>query len=202
MFHVWFELAVWNTKGFRFGLKEGLKGGLNHLLNQIQSFRFQQFPSNPQGFRVWFKHPPPETLRGHPLEEPLPPSSKNPSIFDRRSRRTKNPPHLQSSIFGLEDRRTPASSIFGFEDWSGDRTEDGGGGDFFEDGGFFEDSFFLRSYGSEQRTLLSSIFGARRTKNPQSSTVSAGVKSNTFPFFFFFGPAPFRPIFTRSSQRS
>ena len=42
----------------------------------------------------------------------------NPLIFDLRSRRSKELPHLQSSIFGAEDRRTPhlQSSNFGPED--------------------------------------------------------------------------------------
>ena len=53
------------------------------------------------------------------------PQNDGPFIFDFRPRRSKNPLHLQSSIVGPEDPRTPPSSIFGFENQSEDRTEDG-----------------------------------------------------------------------------
>ena len=122
------------------------------------------------------------------FEERIPLLRRNPFISELRNRRSKKSPstifrtrnlHLQSSIFGLEERRTPIfnlrstvpnrrtrpPSIFGTEERVEDRTEDGGC-DFFEDGGIL------------RRWEDSSIFRLRRTKNPSSSTFLVRRKDN------------------------
>ena len=87
------------------------------------------------GFRRWGK------MEGF-FEEP-PHLRRTLHIFDLRSRRSKNPPHLQSSIFGPEDRRTPPhlrssdpkdGSKIGRKTGEGVRLLRRWGG-FFEDGG-------------------------------------------------------------------
>ena len=89
------------------------------------------------------------------------PKIEEPPILDLRSRRTKNTSHLQSSIFGPENRRT--FSIFDFLPRRMCRRSAGrrGGCDFFEDGGSSKMGGFFD-------------FPAPETKNP--------------PIFHFLGP--------------
>ena len=149
-------------------------------------------------------------LRRTPLifEEPSP-LFEEPSFHLRRTPHLRYsapkieelPPHLQSSIFGPEDRRTLPSSIFGPEEWVEGRTEEGGW-DFFEDGEV------LRRWGG------SSIFRARNDKPPIFHFL--GPKNEEPPpIFHVLGPKneeppplcsssdpPRRPTATSSSQLS
>ena len=140
------------------------------------------------------------------FENPL--SSKNPFLFHRRPRRTKRntlswifraderipffslPP---SSIFDLRPRRTKyhfPSQIFGPQDRSEDRTEDG------------ENKACSKIGGapSQMAKQNSSCFRLRRTRNSASIFYLLGRKNEELPIIFL--PIPLRPTLTRSSQLS
>ena len=119
------------------------------------------------------------------------PEDRRSPIFDFRSRRTKNLPHLQSSIFDPEDRRTPPSSIFGPEEWVEDRTEVGGGRGFFEDGGggFFKDGgiYDLTAPKNEEPP----VYDLRGRKNEEPSPLPPSRpedRGTPAPTFFSFRP--------------
>ena len=127
------------------------------------------------------------------------PSSKNipifeePSIYDLRKRKIEEPPifdlrslkrrtsHLQSSIFGIEDRITPH---LGFWAPMLSRKSDirQGGCDFFENG----------KQGSSKMRRGSSIFLVLRTKNPPLSNFGAGRMRNP--------PSPFSTFSARRTS--
>ena len=134
-------------------------------------------PSSPKNFPI-FEEPSHHRSSRLEIVEPIP------SIFGTEERRT--PPHLQFSIFSPEDRGpSPPSSIFGREECVEDLMEDQGGGcDFFEDGGFSD----LPAPQNEE-SLPSSIFEAGRLKTPFFHFFD---RKNEEPLIFFFRPSPAR----------
>ena len=110
--------------------------------------------------RTWDNIPISLRSSGQKIEEP--------SIFHLRSRRTKNRP---SSIFDLWPKIVePPYSIFGSEEWSEDRTEDGRC-DFFQDV-LFEDG-------------SSSIFRLRRQSNFSIFDILGQKNEEPFHLSFF-----------------